>query len=63
MELQQLLKSSTNYSTIDTNDIDPVKYRPNYKVMNDDIAKLMDKLMTVKAFNLLDNIVSIDEII
>jgi hypothetical protein len=62
MELQQLLKSSINYSTIDTNDIDPVKYRPNYKLMNDDIAKLMDKLMTVKGFNLLDNIVSIDEV-
>jgi hypothetical protein len=62
MELQQLLKGSINYSTIDTNDIDPVKYRPNYKLMNDDIAKLMDKLMTVKGFNLLDNIVSIDEV-
>jgi hypothetical protein len=62
MGLEQLLKGSTDYSTIDTNDIDPVKYRPNYKIMNDDIADLTNKLMNVKAFNLLDNIVSINEI-
>jgi len=62
MNLEELLKASTDYSTIDSNDIDPVKYRPNYKIMSDDIAKLTDKLMSSKVFNLLDNIVSIDEI-
>jgi hypothetical protein len=39
-----------------------VKYRPAFKVFNDDIAKLMDKLMSMKKFNLLDNTVSLDEI-
>jgi hypothetical protein len=62
MDLKELLKATTNYSTIDQKDIDPVSYRPAFKVFNDDIAKLMDKLMSVKAFNLLDNTVSLEEI-
>jgi hypothetical protein len=62
MDLKELLKATTNYSTIKTDDIDPVKYRPAFKVFNDDIAKLMDKLMSMKKFNLLDNTVSLDEI-
>jgi hypothetical protein len=62
MNIQELLKASKNYSTIDQKDIDPVSYRPAFKVFSDDISKLLNKLMTVKAFNLLDNIVSLEEI-
>jgi hypothetical protein len=42
--------------------VDPVSYRPAFKVFSDDISKLLNKLMTVKAFNLLDNTVSLEEI-
>jgi hypothetical protein len=62
MDLKELLKATTNYSTIDQKDIDPVKYRPAFKLFSDDIAKLMDKLMSMKAFNLLDDTVSLEEL-
>jgi hypothetical protein len=62
MDLKNLLKTTTNYSKIDQKDVDPVSYRPAFKVFSDDISKLLNKLMTVKAFNLLDNTVSLEEI-
>jgi hypothetical protein len=62
MDLKELLKATTNYSKIDQKDVDPVSYRPAFKVFSDDISKLLNKLMTVKAFNLLDNTVSLEEI-
>jgi hypothetical protein len=62
MDLKELLKATTNYSKIDQKDVDPVSYRPAFKVFSDDISKLLNKLMTVKTFNLLDNTVSLEEI-